>query len=66
MGRTFKHIHLYFVRPGKTHRDIIRYERNDEAGNPWETIRFRSSGAVGNFYRRSYKDFAPTEHAPSP
>jgi hypothetical protein len=66
MGRTCKQIHIYFVRPGKTHRDINRYERNDEPGNPWEPIRFRSYGAIGNFCVRGYKDFAPTEHVPSP
>jgi len=65
MGRTCQQIHIYFVRPGKTGRDIIRYERNDEPGSPGETIRFRSYGAIGNFYVRSYKDFAPTEQAPS-
>ena len=65
MGLTCNQIHTYFVRPGKTHRDPIRYERNDEPGNPWHPIRFRSHGAIGNFYLHSYKDFAPAEHAPS-
>jgi hypothetical protein len=64
MGRTCKQILIYIVRSGKTHRDIIRCERSDDPGNPWEPIRFRSYGAVGNFYRRSYKDFALTEHVP--
>lgn len=59
-------IYAFIVFALQRRQRLARTHHSDKLQDLGKPTRFRSYGAADNFLRCIYKDFAPTEHTPSP